>query len=67
MGTGEQTQNKALTTDGDMENHQQRYNINRQEKHWKQILSGGNIARISHLICGATTITTEEIKWNRKL
>jgi hypothetical protein len=34
-------QNKTLTTDGDMENHQHWEDINRQEKHWKQILSGG--------------------------
>jgi hypothetical protein len=40
MGTGEQRQNKELTTDGDLENHQQRNNINRQEKQWKKILSG---------------------------
>jgi hypothetical protein len=32
MGTGEQIQNKALTTDGDMENHQHRDDINRQKK-----------------------------------
>jgi hypothetical protein len=31
MGTGEQRRNKALTTDGDMDNHQQRDNINRQD------------------------------------
>jgi hypothetical protein len=33
MGTGEQMQNKALTRDGDMENHQQRDDINRQKKY----------------------------------
>ena len=41
MGTGEQRQNKELTADGYMENLQQGDDTNRQEKHWKQILSGG--------------------------
>jgi hypothetical protein len=46
MCTGEQRQNKEITTDGHMENHQQRDDINRQENHWKRYYQVAQIETI---------------------